>query len=94
MAEPTQADREKAQEICDDLTFGNHSWDGAVEAMARHLVEAEEGGVHDFLQWLAAQNGGFGIALVTFTPGFVVDGIEEEHQPGQLLERWKAERNG
>ena len=54
------------------------------------MSEDREGAVYDFLQWLALQNGGLGIALVTLEVGHG-GAVAEEHQPGELLARWLTE---
>lgn len=42
MAEPTKHDREVASALLDDLTFGGHSQDGAVELLARKFAEQRD----------------------------------------------------
>lgn len=86
---PTQAEREHAAGLLDELTMGGHSFDGAVSQFARDRRQAEESAVFDFLNWLAPQN----ILLVE-----QIDG-NAGHWRGplpesELWERWKAERHG
>lgn len=58
---------------------------GAAQAASAAEILGEDA-VHDFLQWLATQN----IQLVSSADDYGIDTI---HPPGQLLERWKAERD-
>ena len=60
------------------------------EQTGQHPSGAREGAVYDFLQWLALQDDGRGISLVSFEEGHG-GAIAEEHPPGELLARWLAE---
>ena len=78
---------DRAMKLLDELTFGQHSHDGAASVLERALSEAEEAAVFDFLNWLAPQN----IELHTLIPGGCSEAMDGP-QDGALWERWKAER--
>jgi hypothetical protein len=97
---PSEARRDQASALLDEITFGGYSQDGAVNAVAvaldlvstetreqmdARMAEAEEKAVYDFLQWLTTRD----IQLAVSDDDY---GINKIYPPGELLERWKTER--